>query len=118
MSLVNLLNHFMINDNKNRVNSLNTITVLQIRFECNRPNPNPLTYPSAGAGEAVTHGAALPLPGDDLLAVCHQFTLHLIADGDTVVADAHATGLWFPDVVVLVDLLVHRAALTYLLISS
>lgn len=77
-----------------------------------------LTNHPAGTGEAVTHGAALSLRGDDLLAVGQQLTLHLVADGDAVVADAHATRLWLPDFVVLVDLLIHRAVFPELLVCS
>lgn len=52
-----------------------------------------LTYPPACAGKGVTHGAALALRCEDLLAVWQQLTLDLIADGDAVVTDAHATRL-------------------------
>lgn len=77
-----------------------------------------LTYHPAGTGKAVTHGAALSLGCDDLLAVRQQFTLDLVADGDTVVADADTTRLWFPDVVVMVDLPIDCAAFLFLLICS
>lgn len=52
-----------------------------------------LTDRPACAGKGVTHGAALPLRCDHLLAVRQQLTLDLIADGDSVVTDAHATRL-------------------------
>lgn len=52
-----------------------------------------LTYRPACAGKGVTHRAALPLRCDHLLAVWQQLTLDLIADGDSVVTDAHATRL-------------------------
>lgn len=80
-----------------------------------RPEQTDLTDHPAGAGEAFTHGAALAVRRHRLLAVVQQFALDLIADGHTAVADAHATGLGFPDVVVFVDHLVHGAAAPLLL---
>lgn len=70
--------------------------------------------PSDSTSEVVTHRAALPFRYEGLLAVLQDFTLNVITDGDAVLADAHATGLWFPDVVVRVDLPVHRAVFTFL----
>lgn len=77
-----------------------------------------LTYHPAGAGKAVAHGAALPLGGHHFLTVRQDLTLNLVADDDAVVADAHLTRLGFPDVVVMIDLIVDCAFLPFLLIWS
>lgn len=74
-----------------------------------------LTDPPAGAGEGVAHGATRPLSCDELLTVSQQFALDLFTDGHAVIADAYATRFWFPDVLMLVDLTIHVAALTFLL---
>lgn len=74
--------------------------------------------PPGGAGEGLAHGAALPLRRHHLLAVGQRVALDLVADGDAVVAHADATGLRFPDVVVMVELTVDRAAVAFLLIDT
>lgn len=76
-----------------------------------------LTDPWAGAGEAITHRAALSLRRDDLLAVRQRLTLNLVADWDTIVANTNATRCGLPDVVVLVDLPFGLAALTFIIWS-
>lgn len=77
-----------------------------------------LTCPPAGTGEVFTQGAALPLRRDHLLTVGEQLTLHLVADAHPVVTNTHATWRWFPDLVVPVDVLFERAAISFLLICN
>lgn len=70
-----------------------------------------LTNHPAGTGEAVTNWATLSFRGHDLLTVWQNLTLHLVTNRNTIVADTDVTGLWFPDLVVVVEFPIHSAVI-------